>query len=64
MIELPSRDMVECSNCLEWFHVDCLQVPVPKDAFQDVMFTPCMHISNFSNLHVVCIMSCFYKIFF
>ena len=35
MIELPSRDMVECSKCLEWFHVDCLQVPVPKDAFQD-----------------------------
>ena len=35
MIELPSRDMVECTNCLEWSHVDCLQVPVPKDAFQD-----------------------------
>ena len=32
MIEMEDRHVVECSRCLEWFHVDCL-----KEVLQDVV---------------------------
>lgn len=35
MPEVQDRDMVECSNCLEWFHVDCLVQPVPTAALDN-----------------------------
>ena len=33
MPECSERDMVECSKCLEWYHLDC--VSVPQDALQN-----------------------------
>ena len=33
MPECSERDMVECSECLEWYHTDCVQVP--QDALQN-----------------------------
>ena len=35
MPECPGREMVECSVCLEWFHIECLQDSVPVGALQD-----------------------------
>ena len=36
MPECLGREMVECSACLEWFHIECMQDSVPIDALQDV----------------------------
>ena len=35
LIETSDRDMVACSSCQEWFHVDCLEEVVPKDALEN-----------------------------
>ena len=33
--ELPGEDMVQCSGCNEWYHVDCLGQKVPKVCLEE-----------------------------
>ena len=35
MPEAQDQDMVECSNCLEWYHIDCVIEPVPTAALDN-----------------------------